>query len=34
MAGVIDEWNAAAGNAAKETEFINKYNIRSAEGTP
>jgi hypothetical protein len=34
MGGIIDEWNAAAGDATKEAEFINKYNIRSAEGTP
>lgn len=34
MSGAIDEWNAAAGNAVKENEFINRYNIRAEQGTP
>lgn len=34
MAGAIDEWNAAVGDPTKEQAFINRYNIREAEGTP
>lgn len=34
MAKAIDEWNAAVGDPAKEKAFIEKYNIREAEGTP
>lgn len=31
---IIGEWNKAAGDAAKEKAFIEKYNIRSTEGVP
>ena len=31
---IIREWNKAAGDAAKEKAFIEKYNIRSTEGVP
>lgn len=34
LAGVIDEWGNAVGDPTKEQSFINKYNIREAEGTP
>lgn len=34
MAGAIDEWNEIVGDPTKEQAFINKYNIREAEGTP
>lgn len=33
-AGAIDEWGNAVGDPTKEQNFINKYNIREAEGTP
>lgn len=34
LAGIMDEWGNAVGDPTKEQSFINKYNIREAEGTP
>ena len=34
MGKILGEWNKAAGDAAKEKAFIEKYNIRSTEGVP
>lgn len=34
MSKVIDEWNSAVGDPAKEKSFIDKYNIREADGVP
>ena len=34
MGKILGEWNKAAGDAAKEKAFIEKYNIRFTDGVP